>query len=232
MKVLIIGANSDIAFELIKIWHEQHDLILAARNSNALELRAKEAGVRYTQTLAFDAEKHESLEQLSIACPEPDLVLIAHGILEKNELSALYRMQQINFNSYAYLAKTYAALMAKKNAGIIIALSSVAGIRGRASNYFYGVGKAALNHFLSGLRNEYHSKNVRICTVLPGPVDTKMLKGHDIKTGLISSPQKVAKDIDSLLRNKKDILYSPWYWKWIMWVISSIPEFIFKRMKL
>jgi len=178
--------------------------------------------------LEFNALNQESLDKLLIDCPKPDLLFIAYGFLGEEKLSDLQDLYQINFYSQAYLAERYAQNETKN----IAVIGSVAGLRGRASNYHYGSSKAGMHSFLSGLRNRYFKTGLKVITIIPGPVDTKMTRGKILKTSSLASVEKVAKQIHQKVSKGQEIIYCPWYWKWIMIVIRLIPEFIFKRMNL
>jgi hypothetical protein len=116
--------------------------------------------------------------------------------------------------------------------GFIIGISSVAGERGRQKNYIYGSAKSAFSTYLSGLRQELSKTNINVITVHPGFVKTKMTK--DIKTieFLTTTPDKVALDIFKGQQSNKSIVYTKFYWKYIMLIINIIPESLFKRSNL
>ena len=115
--------------------------------------------------------------------------------------------------------------------GCIVGLSSVAGDRGRQSNYAYGAAKAGLSTYLQGLRNRLHPAGVRVTTVKPGFVDTAMTFGMD-GLFLVASPEYVGERIARLMETRAKVVYLPWFWRYIMWIIRCIPEFLFKRLKL
>ena len=118
-----------------------------------------------------------------------------------------------------------------KKKGFIVGISSVAGDRGRQSNYYYGAAKGGLTTFLEGLRNRLYPAGVHVMTVKPGFVDTGMTFG---KPGLflVASPEAVGEAIGKAIAKGKSTLYVPWFWRYIMWIIKAIPETIFKRLKL
>jgi short-subunit dehydrogenase len=112
-------------------------------------------------------------------------------------------------------------------------ISSVAGDRGRGSNYVYGSAKAGLSAYLSGLRNRLFAHGVAVITIKPGFVDTSMTAGRlDPKSPLVATPERVAADIDRAIRRRRNVVYTPWFWWPIMIIIRSIPESIFKRLRL
>jgi short-subunit dehydrogenase len=114
----------------------------------------------------------------------------------------------------------------------MIGISSVAGERGRQSNYIYGSAKGALSLYLSGLRNRLSRRSVHVMTVLPGFINTKMTAHLDLPEKLTARPEDVARDVYQAYIKNKNIVYSRWFWKWIMWVIKVIPENIFKKLNL
>ena len=119
----------------------------------------------------------------------------------------------------------------KRGEGTLAAISSVAGDRGRQSNYVYGTAKAAVNTYLQGLRNRLYSKGVHVLTIKPGFVDTPMT-AHLRQGPLFASADRVARDIVKAIEKKKCIIYTPWFWRWIMLLIRLIPEPVFRRLKL
>lgn len=233
MKTLIVGANSDIAFECLKLWSKRdHELTAAVRSEESFRSRIETESIEIEEVITYDALDQSSLNLIIENCASPDIVLLAHGALDPETCGGFSQLMQINFDSLAFLAEHYASVMAKKGKGQILGIGSVAGLRGRASNYVYGASKSALHTYLSGLRNKYSGRGVHVCTIMPGPVQTKMIEGIDLKTGLVASPKNVAKDIDRAMRRSSNMVYSPWNWRYIMLVIRSIPEFIFKKMEL
>ena len=123
--------------------------------------------------------------------------------------------------------------LAAQEYGFIAVISSVAGDRGRQSNYLYGAAKGGLSVYLQGLRNRGKHCGVHVMTVKPGFVATQMTVGLvDPKSPLVAQPEQVAKDIVRGLKKRKNIVYSRWFWRYIMLMIRSIPEWIFKRLRL
>ena len=145
-------------------------------------------------------------------------------------------MIDINFTGAVSILETIAKNFEARRKGFIIGISSGAGDRGRASNYIYGSAKSAFSTYLSGLRNRLSKSNVHVMTVKPGVVNTPMIKDEikelKLPAILIAKPEDVAKDIYNAQIKGKDILYSRWFWKYIMMVIKCIPEPIFKRLSL
>ena len=119
-----------------------------------------------------------------------------------------------------------------RGSGFMVGISSVAGDRGRKSNYHYGAAKAAFSAYLSGLRNRLNDVGVQVLTVKPGFVATSMTEGMDLPEKLTAQPEQVANDIFNAQQKGKSIIYSKWIWRWIMLIIKHIPEWKFKGMSL
>jgi short-subunit dehydrogenase len=115
---------------------------------------------------------------------------------------------------------------------VIVGIASVAGERGRQSNYLYGSAKAGFRAYLSGLRNRMHRESVHVVTVQPGFVYTKMTENLNLPKMLTATPDEVAETVYSAVYKRKNVVYVKWFWRWIMVVIKSIPESVFKKLKL
>ncbi|MEM8780702.1 MAG: SDR family oxidoreductase [Cyanobacteria bacterium P01_G01_bin.49] len=242
--VLLIGATSSISRALA---HEMAEagtaLHLVARDRTEVERIANDIAIRYQSPVswdtidAFDYETHEQLLPKAISnLGSLDGVVVSLGELgDQAEAEADFNLAQRIINSnYTGVASmlTYVAnYLEQQKQGFIIGISSVASDRGRPSNYIYGSAKGALSLFLQGMRSRLAKSNVHVMTVKPGFVDTKMTFG---KSGmfLVASPQQIATAIASGLRKKKNVIYTPWFWRGIMLIIRSIPESIFKKLKL
>lgn len=243
-KILIIGATSAIAEATARLFAERGDrLHVLARNRERLETMAKDLKIRGAESMAFDVldvsdfGRHPTLLEAAITALEGiDIALIAHGTLPDQkacEKAFQHTLEELNTNAISTISLlTYLAnYFERQGHGTIAVISSVAGDRGRQSNYVYGTAKAAVTVFLQGLRNRLHKAGVRVVTVKPGFVDTPMTA--EFQKGLLwAQPEKVAKDIVKAISKSKDVLYTPWYWWPIMFLIRSIPEPLFKRMSL
>ncbi len=165
-------------------------------------------------------------------------VLLCYGQLDEQRAtetdSAAARCAiDVNFTSAVSILNLVAEHLAAQKSGFIAAISSVAGDRGRQSNYTYGAAKAALTTYLQGLRNRLHPLGVQVLTVKPGFVDTPMTHGIlRPDSPLVASRERVARDIDRALCRRRNVIYTPWYWWAVMTIIRSIPEFVFKRLRL
>ena len=142
------------------------------------------------------------------------------------------RITDTNYTGIVSLFNIIADSFEKRRSGFIVGISSVAGDRGRKSNYIYGSAKAAFTAYLSGLRNRLHGAQVKVLTVKPGFVATKMTEGMDLPEKLTAQPEQVAKDIYKAQQSAKNVIYTKWVWQWIMMIIRNIPEFQFKKMGL
>jgi decaprenylphospho-beta-D-erythro-pentofuranosid-2-ulose 2-reductase len=154
-------------------------------------------------------------------------------IKTQGDFAEAHRTIDINFTSPVSVLNLFANYFEQYQRGYIVAISSVAGDRGRQSNYVYGAAKAGLNTYLQGLRNRLHHSKVRVLTIKPGFVDTPMTHGLvNPHSPLLASPERVARDIACAVKSERDIVYTPWFWAWIMRLIRLIPELVFKRLRL
>ncbi|TCV90101.1 SDR family oxidoreductase [Sulfurirhabdus autotrophica] len=241
--VLILGATSAIARATAAAFAAKgNDLYLAARDKDELERTAADLQIRYGVKVSyglFDAEAIETHEPFF-----QDVVQEMHGIsgvvlafgflgdqLAARDFKTGAKIIANNFTGAASFLSICANYFEPLQFGFIIGITSVAGDRGRQSNYVYGAAKGALSLFLQGLRNRLFSSGVRVITVKPGFVDTAMTFGMP-GLFLVASPEYVGNRIVGALNKSSDIIYLPWFWRYIMLIIKHIPEFIFKRMKL
>jgi len=242
--ILILGATSAIAEQFARLHTQsEHKLLLVARNMSTLQEIQNDLDVRgvgQVNIISHDFTEIEKSDELINKCVQVlgniDLVLIAFGTLpdqEKSSRDSIVMHQEIllNFNAIVVLLNELGVEFEKQKNGTIVVISSVAGDRGRQSNYIYGCAKGGLSIFLQGLRNRLASHGVQVLTVKPGFVDTPMTSSFD-KGLLWVGPDKIARDISRAIDKKKDILYTPWFWWWIMMIIRFIPEKIFKKLKL
>ena len=243
-KVLIIGATSAIAQEVAKLYaNSGSQLYLVARNTEKLEQVAQDLKVRgatavatYSCDLTETTRHDEILRVADKTLDGIDITLIAHGTLPdqkdcESSIDTTLQEFQINLISVVSLLTLLANYFEKQGKGCIAVISSVAGDRGRQSNYVYGAAKGGLTIFLQGLRNRLSKAGVCVLTIKPGFVITPMTE--NFKKGILwAQPQQVAKAIVSAIRRRKNVIYVPWFWRWIMLVIRNIPENVFKRMSL
>ncbi len=214
-----------------------------ARNPERLKALQQDLTLRGAHRVylhAFDAtqstQQEATLQKVYQTLPQIDIALLAYGSLPEQQACEQNIEQasaewQINASSTIELLTRLSQYFIKQGQGTIAAISSVAGDRGRQSNYFYGAAKAALSTFLQGLRNRLYPHGIHVLTIKPGFIDTPMTA--QFKKGLLwAQPEQVALDIAKAIERKKNTLYTPWFWKYIMAIIRLIPETIFKRLKL
>ncbi|OQW93260.1 MAG: short-chain dehydrogenase [Beggiatoa sp. IS2] len=243
-KILIIGATSAIAQETAKLFAQNHDvLFLTGRDVTKLEAIAADLGVRGATQVGYavlDVDKfdqHQTVLNAAYTHLEGlDVVLIAHGTLGdqkacERDYEQAEQLLRTNFLSVVSLLTPIANRMEKQRFGCIAVISSVAGDRARQSNYVYGTAKGAVSLFLQGLRNRLHPANVCVLTIKPGPIDTPMTT-HFKKGPLWAQPQQIAPAIYRAIEQRRNVVYVPWFWRWIMFIIQHLPEFLFKRLKM
>lgn len=242
-KVLILGATSAIARATAAAFAEGGaDLFLASRDENELQRIAADLRLRYgidVQHGYFDAEATDTHEGFfkSVLDAMPNLsgVVLAFGFLGDSlaarEFSVGAKVIARNFTGAASILSHCANYFELQKSGFIIGIASVAGDRGRQSNYVYGAAKGAFSLYLQGLRNRLFASGVRVITIKPGFVDTVMTYGMP-GLFLVATPQIIGERIVAALEKSADVVYLPWFWRYIMLIIKHIPEPIFKRMKL
>jgi decaprenylphospho-beta-D-erythro-pentofuranosid-2-ulose 2-reductase len=241
--VLILGATSAIARATAAVFAARGDVLyLASRDEEELRRIAADLRLRYGVEVhhgVFDAEAtatHEAFFR-SVLAAMPDLsgVVLAFGYLgdqqAARDFSVGAKVIASNFTGAVSILSLCANYLESLRRGFIIGISSVAGDRGRQSNYVYGAAKGALSLYLQGLRNHLYPCGVRVITVKPGFVDTAMTYGLP-GMFLVASPQYIGERIVRALDRSADIVYLPWFWRYIMLIIKHIPEPIFKRLKL
>jgi short-subunit dehydrogenase len=242
-KVIVLGATSTIALEVQReLARRGCELLIIARSQRRLAELAADLRVRgAAQVSTHPADLSSITEQNGVfeaACrmlPDFDTVLLAYGSMHDQRMAAtsvpvLLEELQVNFVSAAALLTLFAADLERRRTGCLAAISSVAGDRGRRSNYPYGSAKGALALFLQGLRSRLYPAGVRVLTIKPGPVRTPMTD-HLPNALPLADPQRVARDIvHALDARSPDVLYTPAVWRYIMAVIDLIPERLFKRL--
>jgi decaprenylphospho-beta-D-erythro-pentofuranosid-2-ulose 2-reductase len=243
--VLVVGASSGIGRAVARRWARAgSDVLLAGRDVEDLERSAADLRLRCgrrAEVIAFDAldfDSHESFWRECLDRAGGDLagVVMLHGWMPaqtdaQNDFALARKAIDTNYTSAVSLLTLAANDFEQKKRGFLCVFSSVAGDRGRQSNYAYGSAKAALTAFLQGLRNRLFKSGVTVLTVKPGFVDTAMTWGLP-GLFLVATPEKVADDVFVAVGKRRAEIYTPWFWRYIMLIIKSVPEFVFKRMKL
>lgn len=240
--VLILGGNSDVGKSIARDFSKLgSNIILTSRKEGQLDSLKSDLEIRYSikcdleffDVLDFNSHKsfYNNLKK------KPDIVISCIGYLDNQEKSEnnfdeSLKSIQTNFTGLVSILNILSNDFENRKSGIIVGISSVAGDRGRGSNYIYGSSKSAFTSYLSGLRNRLFKSGVKVITVKPGFIKTKMTKHLDLPEILTASPNDISSDIIKSIKDKKNIIYTKWFWKWIMIIIESIPEFIFKKLKL
>jgi short-subunit dehydrogenase len=239
--VLIIGARSDIGVALAHAYAaEGCALVLAARDPDGLSATKTDLEVRYdaqVSLVACDVTDPDPEPFLAKLAEMPGTAIMVAGLLGDQASSAAdvalaERVMATNYNGPARMLLAVANRMQARGCGAIIGISSVAGDRGRASNFIYGSAKAGFTAFLSGLRNALAAKGVHVLTVKPGFVATRMTAGMDLPPRLTAQPLEVAQAVVRAHKADRDVIYVRPIWRLIMLVIRTIPERIFKRLSL
>ncbi len=240
--LLILGARSDIAQACAHEFAASgFDLILAARNSNTLASVKSDLEIRHqisVHTAEFDAADPLTHADFYNSLPvKPDIVLYAIGYLgdqktSKKKWGEMERVITSNYTGGVSILSIVANDFEDRNAGTIIGISSVAGDRGRQSNYIYGSAKAGFSAFMQGLRHRLATTKVNVLTVKPGFVETKMTEGMDLPPILTAKPPQIAKAIFKAFKSRKSTLYYLPVWRQIMFAVRGVPEFIFVKSKL
>lgn len=245
--VLILGATSGIARALCHAMAKRGcRLVLAGRSGDELDRLARDLQVRYGADVfvetfeATDFDGHAALVSRCVRHFGGDLTgaVLSYGYLPDQpktqvDFSEARKTLEVNLLSAISILNLVANYLQERGRGYIVAISSVAGDRGRQSNYTYGASKAGLSAYLQGLRNRLYPAGVHVLTVKPGFVDTPMTHGLvNPDSPLVATPEQVAADVDRAIRKRKDVIYTRWFWRAVMLVIGSIPERVFKRLKL
>jgi decaprenylphospho-beta-D-erythro-pentofuranosid-2-ulose 2-reductase len=241
-RVIIIGATSAIAVATARQFAARGDnLVLAARGAERLasvaqDLRARDAAQVDEVLFSADAETDYEAVIRELWGQGADVLLIAHGSLPEqssvqDDVQATRSEFEINALSSISLLAGFAGRFEERGRGQIVVISSVAGDRGRQSNYLYGASKAAVSAYLQGLRNRLHKSGVQVLTIKPGFVDSPMT-AHLPKSPIWAQPDDIAGGILRGMDRGKDVIYLPGFWRYIMLVIKVVPEKIFKRLSL
>lgn len=242
--ILIVGSTSEIAQATAEEFAKNGwNLILAARDEKKNSAIKSHLITKYginAYTIHYDAAHHdESKSLLDMALgvsAEVNAVLISHGVLPNQEeiegdTDKIASVFKVNSLSVIEISELTAQYFEKRMSGTLAVISSVAGDRGRQSNYIYGASKSVVSTYYQGLRNRLYKSGVSVVTIKPGFVDTAMTADIQ-KNALFASPESVGKSIYKAMIKKKNIVYLPWFWRYIILIVKSVPETIFKRLKL
>ncbi|MDR2804405.1 MAG: SDR family NAD(P)-dependent oxidoreductase [Dysgonamonadaceae bacterium] len=242
--MILLGASSDITQSFIakvieKEGKKYPKIYLVTSNKDATDRLANHLHVKYNQAsevIVFDVTKDSDYSVFDAV--HSDLLFCAIGFLGESVREGLYdaanveNIVAINYARLVPLINYFAQKFEQEKTGTIIALSSVAGLRGRQSNFIYGSAKAGFRVYLDGLRNYLYPKGVHVITVIPGFMDTKMTEGLSLPKLLTTSPQRAANVIYNACKHKRNRVYVTGIWRCLMFIIGMIPESIFKKMKM
>jgi decaprenylphospho-beta-D-erythro-pentofuranosid-2-ulose 2-reductase len=243
-RVLIIGATSAIAAETARVFAAYGArLFLTGRHSGRLDAVAADLKVRgavQVETALLevtDISRHAGVVEAAFAALGGlDVVLIAHGTLPdqrrcEESVAETLAALEVNFTATIALLTLLANRFEAARQGCIAVITSVAGDRGRQSNYVYGAAKGGVERFLEGLRNRLFRSGVAVITIKPGFVDTPMTAGV-AKNPLFASPRRVGRAIYRAIEARRSVVYIPWFWRPIMFLVTGLPESIFQRLRL
>lgn len=240
--VLILGAGSDMGQAIAHAFAAAgHPIQLAARKAARLGSVRSDMALRHGVEVTlhdFDALDLDSHAEFVDGLPAlPEVAVCAVGLMGQQEdnqsdLAQAARVMRSNFEGPASILALLANRFEARGSGALVGISSVAGERGRATNYVYGAAKAGFTAFLSGLRNRLAKTGVHVVTVLPGFVNTAMTEGLDLPAKLTAEPEEVGTAVLRAVQKKKDVIYVRRIWWLIMAIIRNIPEAIFKKLKL
>ena len=245
-KTVIIGATSAIAGHCARLWLQKQvlDLTLVGRDVQRIErvaadlkVRSPQSEIRIVQADFLSPEAINATVDGIVASGDVDVVLIAHGSLPdqiacQNGLQACRDALEINGISPVLYAEAFARHMEKVNHGTIALIGSVAGDRGRKSNYVYGAAKGLIARYTQGLQHRFAGSGVKVVLIKPGPTDTPMTAHIKGKGGKLASVEAVAKQIVAGIESGKPVIYAPGKWRLIMLVIMLIPHKIFGRLDI
>lgn len=243
--IFIGGASSAMAQAFARRYaNKKASFYLLGRDQNKLDIIQRDlmargasqvitACVDMAKTQNYEALMNEAVGKLGTI----DIALIAQGVMKPQEtlqrnVEAIRENYQVNLISAIEMATALANYLEQQKQGSLLVISSVAGDRGRQSNYVYGASKAALSAFTDGLRNRLFRHGVTVVTVKPGFVDSPMTAELEKGGPLWASPEKIAEDMEKMVGKGGGVLYTPWFWRYILFIICHVPDFVFKKLSL
>jgi decaprenylphospho-beta-D-erythro-pentofuranosid-2-ulose 2-reductase len=244
-RVIIMGATSGIAEAVCRRYAaEGARLFLVARNADKLAAISSDLlarGAKEAHTYVLDANDTSRIPAMVDAAWRAlgacDVALVAHGTLPdqaRTQAELDYAVSEFRTNAESVIAclNALALRFEPQGSGVLAVIGSVAGDRGRGSNYLYGAAKAAIDTYSSGLRARLFKEGVHVLIIKPGFVATAMTADLNLPKKLTATPDQVAMDIQQAIVKRQDVLYTPWFWAWVMRIIRWLPAFVFKRTKL
>lgn len=243
--IVVIGATSAIALHACRYWAKENaNFFLVARDDLKLS-RVREdlisfgatRVVLHTQDLLDQGAHPRIIEEASKCFDKVDHLLVAHGtLLDQSQAAGNVEMamSEINANylSQVSLLILFSRVFVNQKEGNIGVISSVAGDRGRMSNFVYGSAKGGLSVFCEGLRNHLYHQGVSLTLIKPGMVATPMTQSLNIQSPLLAKPEVVGQEIAKGMSRHRKVIYTPFYWRTVMFIIRHIPSFLFDRLKL
>jgi len=243
-RIVIVGATSAIAEHCARLWAASGaaEIVLVARDARraeriAADLRVRAAGARI-EVVAAGFHEPADIETAAAAAwgGGADVVLVAHGVLPdqqacQDDLAACRDALAVNALSPVLFAEAFARRMAARGRGTLAVIGSVAGDRGRKSNYVYGAAKGLVERYLEGLRHRFAGSAIRVVLVKPGPTDTPMT-AHLKGSTPLAPVETVAAQIVAAIARGQAVVYAPGKWRLIMLVIRHLPGFVFNRMNI
>ena len=244
--IVIIGATSAMAEHCARLWLQEapHHLTLVGRDEArcqrvAQDLRARNAQARVDIELCdfLDAQAIQAcITRITTQAPV-NQVLIAHGTLPEQascqaELTTCQQALALNGLSPALFAEAFAGHFALRGQGTLALIGSVAGDRGRQSNYVYGAAKGLVTRYAQGLQHRFANTAIKVVLIKPGPTDTPMTAALKSQGARLAPVTQVAAEIVKAMQNGQPTLYTPGKWRLIMWVIRHLPSVIFNRLKI
>lgn len=239
--MLVLGATSDMAQSIaLKFGREGWNLLLAGRDLHELERISGDLSLRLDRpvpSFQFEAGITDAENFWKSLPAAPDAVLCAIGMLgdqmqARGDLRLAQEIVTANYAGLVAILGLAANEFEKRGSGLIIGISSVAGDRGRASNYIYGSAKAGFTAFLSGLRARLANAGVQVLTVKPGFAATRMTDGMNLPAALTASPEQIAEAVYRAVRKKRNVIYVKPIWRPVMAAVCLLPEFVFKKLKM
>lgn len=235
--VLILGANSDVAKQAMKLYLQKgFEVMAASRDLTSLEKFSVENNLDSSkiQLLYFDAADFSSHQDFYNQLPtKPNIIVYAAGFLVQNEkafhdFDATFQMMKVNYAGAVSILNIIAFDHSNKNLERIIGLSSLSGVRGRKSNFVYGSTKSAFTQYLAGLRQELTNRNIKVNALVIGYINTKINEGLELNKNLIMEPEYVAKHI--VEAGNTFTIVPNWKWKLIYQILKWSPEFLVAKL--
>lgn len=245
-RIVIIGATSAIAEHCARLWLQSEitDMTLVGRDAGRLErvaadlkVRSPGSKVRFAQAGFHNPADIEATVSSIVPDGDIDIVLIAHGSLPlqaecQDDLNACRSALEINAVSPVLYAEAFAKRMAEARHGAIVLIGSVAGDRGRKSNYVYGAAKGLVTRYAEGLQHRFAGTDINVVLVKPGPTDTPMTAHMKAQGARLAPVDRVAEKIVAAVKAEKSVVYVPGRWRSIMLIIQHLPAFVFNKMDI